>query len=138
VARQLIWLAIVGLGGLVCKDSGGMKGYTQPLRVVERTQMHLARLQEKVAADDYRPVEEPAIGGSEELIHEILPYSLKNKMADGSTKQEALAKLAELQKVFDEQVKAPAYADPPDLAKVRPGVAESLKLLGELKKILGG
>jgi hypothetical protein len=141
VTRQLSWLWMAAVGGLVwggCKDSAGMKGYTQPLRVVERTEMYLNNVKTKMAADDYAAANEPEIGMAEELIRQVLPYSLQSKMEDGSTKQEALAKLTELQKVFAEQVHEPAWASPPDLGKARPGVEACLKLVGELKNTLGG
>jgi hypothetical protein len=141
VKRQLAGLWLAALGGLVwagCKDSGGMKGYTQPLNVVGQTELYLNNVKTKMAADDYTAANESEIGMADELIRQKLPYSLNSKMEDGSTKQEALAKLAELQKVFKEQVHDPAWATPADLAKARPGVDECLKLVRELKSILGG
>ena len=60
------------------------------------------------------------------------------KLRDKETRAKVAPKLEQLRTTFDEQVKTPVWAEPPDLDKVRTGVDQCLAIVAEMRAILGG
>lgn len=137
--RATWWIGVACVWSFVgCGDEAELKSYSEPLRVLNRTEKYLKVLQEKLARDDYSPVQEPGVQRSSQLIKTNLEYSFGAKLEDEQAKERLAPKLQDLQKVFDEQVSTPIYADPPDLPKARAGVEQCLDIVAQMKSILGG
>ena len=133
------WIGLACVWSFVgCGGEAERKGYSEPLRVLNRTEKYLNVLQEKLTRDDYLPVQEPGVERSSQLIKTNLEYSLGAKLKDEQAKQRVAPKLDQLQQVFDQQVSTPIYASPPDLPKARAGVEQCLAIVAEMKDMLGG
>ena len=125
---------LVGCGG----DEARLKSHSDPLRAVQRTETSLLRLRETLTAADYSPVDEPVLATAANVIQTQLPYALGPKLGDAALKQQVDPQFAQLQKVFQERVMDPLWAEQRNLEAGRAGVEECLKLVGQLKKTLGG
>lgn len=139
--RQLQRLCLVCIAGLLVPACGGqkeqLKGLSRPARLADDAEFYLQGLKKKLAKPDYTPVDEPAIGMSYDLVHRTLPGVVRTKVTDKAVRDPVLAKLEQLRKLFDEQVWQPVQDEPRDLAKASAGVDECLKLVRQIKQLLG-
>jgi len=140
VTRKHKWLWLGAVFGILAGgcESAELKAYSEPLQVVERAELGLTRLKDKLENPDYTPVDEPAIAQSTDEIRASMPYSLGKKLKDEALKGELTPKMEQLQETFNKQVFDAVYADPRDLATARAGVDQCLAIVAEMKSILGG
>ena len=129
--------AAVCLAG--CGDDANLEDYSEPLRVVERTEFYLTGLKDKrLPLPDFDGNNDLALSFSGELVRLALPAAVGSGIKDASRKEQALAKCEQLKQVFTEQVDTPARVDPPQVDKAIAGVEQCLAIVAEVKDILGG
>jgi len=121
-----------------CGGSGEVKGRTSPDRTIERTAFFLDLLRDRLDAPDFIPAQDNALGMSAQLIREMLPFSMSNKLKSADARQRAEPLVEQLRKTFDDEVYAPLMLPEPDFARARAGIEQCVTLTGQLGDLLGG
>lgn len=141
MTRWLPWLCVglaFGMALAGCKKSEEQIVATRPVKEVRKLEGALVALQDHLGKPNYSRANDPAISAAEQAITVYLPIYIKEGVPDESLKQELLAKVEELNKVFTDKVLGPVDGKPQDLAKGVEGVDECLLLRAELEDLLGG
>ena len=141
MTRWLPWLCVglaFGMALVGCKKSEEQIIASRPLKRVQQLEGALVALQNHLGEPNYGRANDPAISAAEQALTVYLPIFINEGVPDESLKQEALAKLEELNKVFTDKVLGPVDGKPQDLAKGAEGVDECLLLVAELEDLLGG
>ena len=132
VAGAAFWL--VG-----CSDEANVKGYLEPLRVVERMQFYLKALRdENLPRPDFSVGQDLSVSQCRLLIQTSLPTSIKTDVKDASVREQAISKVEQLQTVFEQEVWQAAAASPIERDKAIAGCDQCLAIVDEIGKLLGG
>ena len=71
-------------------------------------------------------------------MNQDLPFSLGEKLKDGSAKQKVMPMVEQLKTTFQQSVYEPATQEAPDLSKARAGLEECMGIVAQMKEALGG
>ena len=131
---------LVAVGWLgACGDDSNLRGYSQPLRVVERTVFYLETARDRhLSREDYQVSNDPSISGARDNIKIAFPSAVRKHVKDAAVREQVLAKLKQLDDVFEQRVWATASSSPADRQEASDGCDECLRILGEVKQLLGG
>ncbi|HUW83949.1 MAG TPA: hypothetical protein VMZ31_14285 [Phycisphaerae bacterium] len=142
MARWLtVLLTIAGVGVCLagCGDEANVKGYLEPLRVVERTEFYLKGLRDdNLPRPDFSAGRDITVSQCRLLIQTSLPTSINTDVKDASIRQQAISKVEQLQTVFEEEVWRAALASPVERDKAIAGCGQCLAIVDEIGKLLGG
>lgn len=141
VRRLLHVMCVVGVGSSVltgCGKGVDMAKYSAPLEVVKRAEIWMGRLQERLAAPDYSPVQDATLGMVQSLATQDLAFSLGGKLKDDAVKQQVMPMVERLKTTFEERLYAPVNQTPPDLPTARAGLEECMDIVAEIRAALGG
>ena len=129
---------VFGMAWVGCEKSQEQIVASRPVKEVKQLEGALVALKNHLGEPNYSRANDPAISAAQQAITEYLPMFINEASMDESVKEEVLAKLEEIDKVFADRVLGPVDGKPQDLAKGAEGVDECLPLVVELKSLLGG
>jgi len=141
VRRFVGVLAVLVAGAWLgaCGDDSSLRGYSQPLRVVERTVFYLESLRDRhLLREDYQISNDPSISGARDTIRITFPSAIRKHVRDAAVREQVLAKLQQLDDVFEQRVWLPASRSPADRQEASDGCDQCLRIVGEVKQLLGG
>jgi len=136
LARLCVGL-VIGMAWVGCEKSQEKVVASRPVKQVKQLEGALIALKNHLGEANYSRANDPAISAAQKAITEYLPMFINGASMDESVKQESLAKVEQLDKVFTDRVLGPVDGRPPDLARGAEGVDECLVLVGDLKDLLG-
>jgi len=141
VRRVVGVLAVLVAGSWLgaCGDDSSLRGYSQPLRVVDRTVFYLETVRDRhLPREDYQVSNDPSISGARDNIKIAFPSAIRKHVKDAAVREQVLAKLRQLDDVFEQRVWAPASSRPADRPEASDGCDQCLRILAEVKHLLGG